>query len=93
MRNFSAASVRPASIWTRARSTWKWEARDNAQPFGMRTFNQRIATLRAMGVHVLYRDGGFVPNEPGQGRPDAYPWHLTLAAAESAISRRDAGRT
>lgn len=40
----------------------------------------------AMGVHVLYGDGGFVPNEPGQGRPDAYPWHLTLAAAESVIS-------
>jgi hypothetical protein len=49
--------------------------------------------LRAMGVHVLYGEGGFVPNEPGQGRPDAYPWHLTLAEAESVIGRRDAGRT
>ncbi|MDQ0940629.1 hypothetical protein QFZ67_002334 [Streptomyces sp. V1I1] len=37
-----------------------------------------------MGVHVLIGEGGFVPNEPGKGRPDAYPWRLALAAAESA---------
>ncbi|MGW1489954.1 flavoprotein [Streptomyces sp. NPDC002402] len=53
-------------------------------------FNHSIATLRAMGVHVLYGEGGFVPNEPGKGRPDAYPWHLALAAAESVVGRRDA---
>lgn len=45
-------------------------------------------TLRAMRVHVLYGEGGFVPNELGQGRPDAYPWHLALEAAEQAANAR-----
>ncbi|WP_425356967.1 hypothetical protein [Streptomyces inhibens] len=41
-----------------------------------------------MRVHVLYGEGGFVPNELGQGRPDAYPWHLALEAAEQAANAR-----
>jgi hypothetical protein len=44
-------------------------------------FARSIETLRAMGVQVLYGEGGFVPNEPGKGRPDAFPWHLALQAA------------
>ncbi|MER6144098.1 flavoprotein [Streptomyces sparsogenes] len=53
-------------------------------------FDTSIATLRAMGVRVLYGDGGFVPNQPGQGRPENYPWHLALEAAASAVSQREA---
>ncbi|MEV8057862.1 flavoprotein [Streptomyces antimycoticus] len=55
-------------------------------------FDASIAILRTMGVRVLYGDGGFVPNEPGQGRPNGYPWHLALDAATSALAQRDAGR-
>ncbi|NJQ00501.1 flavoprotein [Streptomyces zingiberis] len=43
-----------------------------------------IETLRGAGVRVLYGDGGFVPNAPGQGRPAEYPWTLVLDAAEQA---------
>ncbi|MEV0603399.1 flavoprotein [Streptomyces sp. NPDC050315] len=41
-----------------------------------------IETLRGAGVRVLYGEGGFVPNAPGQGRPPEYPWHLLLDAVE-----------
>lgn len=51
-------------------------------------FARSIETLRVMGVNVLYGEGGFVPNEPGKGRPDTYPWHLVLEAAERAASAR-----
>ncbi|MCT2593631.1 flavoprotein [Streptomyces sp. N2-109] len=45
-------------------------------------FDRSIETLRGCGVRVLYGElDGFVPNEPGQGQPEAYPWHLALAAA------------
>ncbi|MET8676944.1 flavoprotein [Streptomyces sp. NPDC004647] len=47
-------------------------------------FDRSIATLRDMGVRVLYGEDGFVPNEPGKGRPEAYPWHLVLDAAAEA---------
>lgn len=43
-------------------------------------FEQSVDELRGAGVRVLYGPGGFVPNEPGQGRPEAYPWHLALQA-------------
>ncbi|WP_435241935.1 flavoprotein [Streptomyces cucumeris] len=49
-------------------------------------FDTSVATLRAMGVRVLYGEGGFVPNKPGQGRPESYPWHLALEAAASVVS-------
>ncbi|WP_458087584.1 flavoprotein [Streptomyces malaysiensis] len=55
-------------------------------------FDTSIATLRAMEVHVLYGKGGFIPNEPGKGRPDAYPWHLALNAAAAALSEGNANR-
>ncbi|MFJ9114497.1 flavoprotein [Streptomyces sp. NPDC102394] len=47
-----------------------------------RQFERSVAELRAMGVRVLYGEGGFTPNRPGQGRPKEYPWHLVLEAAE-----------
>jgi hypothetical protein len=50
-----------------------------------RQFERSIAELREMGVDVLYGEGGFMPNKPGQGRPEAYPWQLALDAAARAI--------
>lgn len=50
-------------------------------------FHRSVAALRDMGVRVLYGDGGFVPNEPGEGLPEAYPWELVLDAAQAV--RRD----
>lgn len=49
-------------------------------------FVRSVETLRAAGVDVLYGEGGFVPNEPGQGRPGEYPWRLALDAARRAVS-------
>lgn len=50
-------------------------------------FDRSVETLRTAGVTVLYGDGGFVPNEPGQRRPEGYPWELALDAAEAARRR------
>lgn len=44
-------------------------------------FDRSVRTLRGAGVRVLYGEDGFVPNEPGRGRPHGYPWHLALDAA------------
>ena len=63
----------------------------NAAYVQHRQFERSVAELREMGVEVLYGDGGFVPNQPGQGKPKDYPWHLALDAAERAASRRDPG--
>jgi hypothetical protein len=53
-----------------------------------RQFERSIAELRGMGVRVLYGDDGFVPNQPGQGKPEEYPWHLLLGAVEEiAVAR------
>ncbi|MGW1498899.1 flavoprotein [Streptomyces mirabilis] len=49
-------------------------------------FERSVAELRDMGVRVLFGEGGFVPNQPGQGKPKEYPWHLVLDAAQE-ISR------
>ncbi len=49
-----------------------------------RQFERSVTELREMGVTVLYGEGGFVPNQPGQGKPKEYPWHLVLDAAERA---------
>ncbi|WP_409472821.1 flavoprotein [Streptomyces sp. HC307] len=51
-----------------------------------RQFERSIAELREMGVRVLYGEGGFVPNQPGQGKPKEYPWHLVLDAARQMAS-------
>ncbi|WP_328404359.1 flavoprotein [Streptomyces sp. NBC_00390] len=50
-------------------------------------FERSVETLRGAGVTVLYGEGGFVPNRPGQGRPEGYPWHLALDAAEAVGPR------
>ncbi|MFR9794341.1 flavoprotein [Streptomyces sp. MS06] len=54
----------------------------NAAYVRHRQFERSIAELRAMGVTFLYGEGGFVPNQPGQGKPTDYPWRLVLDAAE-----------
>ncbi len=50
-------------------------------------FPRSVATLREAGVRVLLGEGGFVPNAPGQGRPEAYPWTAALQAVEESIGR------
>ncbi|MEX3100144.1 MULTISPECIES: flavoprotein [unclassified Streptomyces] len=59
----------------------------NAAYVRHRQFERSVAELRAMGVEVLYGEGGFVPNQPGQGRPGEYPWPLLLDAAERLASQ------
>ncbi|MDX3576016.1 flavoprotein [Streptomyces sp. FL07-04A] len=51
-------------------------------------FERSVAELRAMGVEVLYGEGGFVPNQPGQGRPREYPWPVVLDAVERKFTGR-----
>lgn len=46
-------------------------------------FGPSIETLRNVGVRVLFGEGGFQPNPPGQGDRKAYPWALALDAARS----------
>ena len=43
-------------------------------------FDRSVETLRGAGVRVLLGEGGFVPNQPGEGNPAAYPWGAALAA-------------
>jgi len=50
-----------------------------------RQFERSIAELRAMGVQLLYGEGGLLPNQPGQGKPKEFPWALVLDAAVEAI--------
>ncbi|WLQ53801.1 flavoprotein (plasmid) [Streptomyces poriferorum] len=45
--------------------------------------DRSVAELRGMGVSVLYGPGGFEPNQPGERRPERYPWHLALDAVAS----------
>ena len=54
----------------------------NAAYVQHRQFERSVVELRGMGVRVLYGVGGFVPNQPGQGRPREYPWHLVLDETE-----------
>jgi hypothetical protein len=54
----------------------------NAAYVQHRQFERSVAELREMGVVMLYGEGGFVPNQPGQGKPKEYPWHPVLDAAE-----------
>lgn len=57
----------------------------NAAYVQHRQFERSVAELREMGVEVLYGEGGFVPNLPGQGKPKEYPWRLALDAAERLV--------
>ncbi|MFF3007773.1 flavoprotein [Kitasatospora sp. NPDC057940] len=50
-------------------------------------FSRSVTTLRDAGVRVLLGEGGFVPNIPGQGRPEAYPWEAALVAAGESVRR------
>jgi phosphopantothenoylcysteine synthetase/decarboxylase len=52
-----------------------------------RQFERSVTELRDMGVRVLYGEDGFVPNQPGQGRPEEYPWHAVLDAVEDTSTR------
>lgn len=49
-------------------------------------FHRSLETLRDAGVTVLYGEGGFEPNQPGERRPEGFPWHLALDAV-GAIPR------
>lgn len=63
----------------------------NAAYVQHRAFERSVAELREMGVQVLYGEGGFVPNLPGQGKPKEYPWHLALDAVERITGGNSAG--
>lgn len=80
--------------WPRpsARASRPWPCRASTLPMSS-TPSSTPALPRSTpwGVRVLYGEGGFVPNKPGQGRPENYPWHLALEAAASAASGRDPG--
>ena len=58
----------------------------NAAYVQHRQFERSVAELREMGVEVLYGEGGFVPNQPGQGKRAEYPWHLVLDAAARVVA-------
>ncbi|MEU2129751.1 flavoprotein [Streptomyces sp. NPDC018352] len=50
-------------------------------------FCRSLETLRDAGVTVLYGEGGFEPNQPGERRPEGFPWHLALDAVGAAPRR------
>ena len=54
----------------------------NAAYVQHRQFARSVSELREMGVEVLYGEGGFVPNQPGQGNPKGYPWGVALDVVE-----------
>lgn len=43
-------------------------------------FERSVQTLREAGAQVLLGDGGFFPNQPGQGNPATYPWEAAFDA-------------
>lgn len=49
-------------------------------------FGRSIDTLRSAGMRVLYGEGGFVPNRPGERL--LYPWQAALDAVQAAAIRR-----
>ncbi|MFF2977509.1 flavoprotein [Streptomyces albidoflavus] len=51
-----------------------------------RALDRSVAELRGMGVSVLYGEGGFVPNAPGEKRE--YPWGAALDWAERVVSSK-----
>lgn len=57
----------------------------NAAYVQHRAFERSVAELREMGVTVLYGEGGFVPNQPGERRPGGFPWRLALDAVGTIV--------
>ncbi len=51
-----------------------------------RALGRSLQELREMGVTVLYGEGGFAPNQPGQKTP--YPWGLALDAVDGIVPGR-----
>ncbi|ORT60467.1 flavoprotein [Streptomyces sp. CB03238] len=51
-------------------------------------FGTSVATLRAAGVTVLYGEGAYMANPPGQELPGGYPWAVALNALEGAYGLR-----
>ncbi|MFE7261562.1 hypothetical protein ACFU9B_05725 [Streptomyces sp. NPDC057592] len=47
-------------------------------------FYRSLEILRDGRVTVLYGEGGFEPNQPGERRPEGFPRHLALDAAGAA---------
>ncbi|WP_432586894.1 hypothetical protein ABVG11_14370 [Streptomyces sp. HD1123-B1] len=75
-----------AGVIERAKSA-DWDVCFGLTPTAARWLDDDLPALEElMGVRVLYGEGGFVPNKPGQGRPENYPWHLALEAAASVVS-------
>ncbi|MGH3584727.1 MAG: flavoprotein [Pseudonocardia sp.] len=58
----------------------------NAAYVQHRAFDRSVAELREMGVTVLYGDGGFIPNQPGERHP--FPWQVALDAVAAVVSPR-----
>ncbi|OEJ98238.1 flavoprotein [Streptomyces thermolilacinus SPC6] len=54
-------------------------------------FDRSVETLRAAGVTVLYGEGGYVPDPPGQDWPSSFPWALALDAVDAAQAAHGAG--
>ncbi|MBM9624038.1 flavoprotein [Streptomyces zhihengii] len=48
-------------------------------------FERSIDALRSAGVRVVYGEGGFIANEPGQGDPATYPWRSALDAVADVL--------
>ncbi|MFF2307810.1 flavoprotein [Streptomyces sp. NPDC058128] len=48
-------------------------------------WDRSLETLSGAGVRVVYGEGGFVPNEPGQGDPATYPWRAALQAVADVV--------
>ncbi|MFK0217398.1 flavoprotein [Streptomyces vinaceus] len=55
----------------------------NAAYVQHKAFDRSVQDLREMGVRVLYGEGGFMPNAPGEKKP--YPWGLALDAMDSMV--------
>ncbi|WP_349307807.1 MULTISPECIES: hypothetical protein [unclassified Streptomyces] len=47
-------------------------------------FERSIGELRLAGVNVLYGEGGFMRDQPGQEQPGDYPWEMALVAVREA---------
>ncbi|MEU8508058.1 flavoprotein [Streptomyces brevispora] len=51
-------------------------------------FDRSVEVLQGAGVRVLYGPGGFEPNEPGERRPEGFPWERALDAVGAIAGGR-----